>query len=111
MARVSVLSVQYVKTPVTAKEFGVVIDPTSYTLTMCLTAPGESPEDPQPNFDADWERDDSRPESPRYLARLLVGPGTDLGVQDPGTYDVWCKITGPDPEIPVFKADDQVEFF
>lgn len=103
MATISSLSIVYVKIPVAAIESGAVIDPTTATVTMAFPAVGVEPVSGDWKT-ATWETDATRTPD-RYYARCLVGPSGTVTLTD-GTYDVWTKITGITPEVPVLKAGD-----
>lgn len=89
--RMSGLSTEYVKVPVTAD-----VDPTSDVVMMALTlaAGGVSLGD---FTTASWETTDGV-----HYARLLVGPAGGLALPN-GSYKIWVKITD-NPEIPVKPA-------
>lgn len=99
--RLSVLSTEYINIPVTARENGVVIDPTGDTVALAFKGVDETPE-PGDWVSGDWETDEGV-----YRARTLVGPGeTELDV---GTYVVWLKVSD-NPETPVRRAGRLVIF-
>lgn len=103
MASISSLSLQYVKVPIFGTEEGLPVDPTSSTVTMAFTAVGSEPTSGDWQT-ASWETDATR-DPDRYYARCLVGPSGTITLED-GTYWVWWKIAGPDPEVPVGRAKD-----
>lgn len=102
MRPISSLTKEYVKVPISATASGAAVDPTAGTATMAFVEVGTAPVSGDFKT-ATWETDATR-DPDRYYARCLVGPsGTVTLAAD--TYDVWVKITGISPEIPVIKAD------
>jgi hypothetical protein len=91
---VSVLSKEYIKARVRARENGSEINPTSYTVDLSCPAVGVNP---TAWTSGTWEVEDGT-----YWARILIGPGSAL-VLTVGTYDVWVRITAPQ-EVPIKKV-------
>ena len=89
-----VLSTEYVRVPIAARENGVEVNPTSDAVYLALTT-GDEPASGDWHVGS-WETDDST-----YYARLLVGPSS-LALAA-GVWIVWVKVTDS-PEIPVRKA-------
>ena len=98
--RLPVLSSEYVRVSIAAREAGTTVDPTSDTVEMAFVTTGEPG-----NTDwhtASWENDGAT-----HYARILVGPA---GVALPiGKYGVWVRVTDL-PEIPVRNAGKLVIF-
>lgn len=87
----SILSLDYVRVSYYSDT-----DPTALTVQMAFTDPGVDP------VSGDWKSaswDPAVTASP-YVARCLVGPS---GAFTPTakTYDVWVKVAGPSPTVPV----------
>lgn len=99
--KLSTLTLQYVKVPVTAEVSGAAIDPTGDAVQMAFPVRGVKP------VTNDWKTASWETMDGTYLARCLVGPGgtVTLGV---GLYDVHVKITDS-PEIVVDQAPGVVE--
>jgi hypothetical protein len=94
--KISSLSKEYVRVPVSATESGQPVDPTGDTVEMAFKTSGEPSGGDWKA--ASWETDNSV--SPVvYYARCLVGPGGTVTLAD-GTYDVYVRVTDS-PEIPV----------
>jgi hypothetical protein len=89
----SSLSKEYVRVPVSAKEAGVTVNPTSDEVAFAFVQSGE----PSTWYAGQWETDGTT-----YYARIAVGPGGSVTLVD-GTYDTWVKVTDS-PEIPVRKV-------
>lgn len=96
----SVLSLEYVRVPIAAKEAGVAIVPTADVVRMAFTAADVDPVTLDWQVSA-WESDTSTIPT-TYLARCLVGPAGTITLTV-GVYDVWVKITDS-PEIPARRA-------
>lgn len=92
MLRLSSLSTEYVKVPVSIKVNGAVVNPTSYVVKMAFKTSGEP-------IEADWKTASWETAGTTYYVRCLVGPSGDVTLAD-GSYDIWLRITGA-PEIPV----------
>lgn len=96
----SVDSLEYVLVPVSLKESGLLIDPTSDTVSLAFTAEGVAP------VTGDWQtgtwETDATTTPDTYSARCLVGPNGDVTLAV-GVYDVWVRVTDS-PEVPVRKA-------
>lgn len=94
--RISALSKEYVKVPVTATVNGVAYNPTLDVVTIAFKKPADTPA--AGDFkSASWETI-----SGKYYARALVGPGGVIELPA-GRWSVWVKITD-DPEVPVIDA-------
>lgn len=107
-ARISVLSTEYVKVPVVARESGSIVDPTAEDVEMAFVDRDTEPAEADWRT-AEWETD-ATVSPTRYIARCLVGPdGT--GVVAAGSYRPWVRIGGPYPEVPVIEADGAIRFF
>lgn len=96
----SVLSLEYVRIPVSAKTSGVAVNPTSDSVLMAFPLEGVDPIVGDWKT-ATWETDASTSPS-TYFARCLVGPAGTITLAV-GVYDVWVKITDS-PEIPARHA-------
>jgi hypothetical protein len=109
MSNAPATSTVYVKAAVSATEEGLTVNPTTATVTMLFSAVGaDSPAPDDTNWKtASWETDATR--SPdRYYARCLTGPqGGEITFTE-GTYWVWVKIDGIDPEVPIIRAGEHV---
>lgn len=92
----SVLSLDYVRVPVSAVSAGLPINPTSDQVQMAFPVHGLDP------VAGDWKtaiwETDATVTPNVYYARCLVGPGGTVTLSV-GTYDVWCKVTD-NPEVP-----------
>src|SRR6266508_2134109 len=86
----SSLSLEYVRLPVSAKDSGVVVNPTSDAVAMAFIASGAP-------AGGDWKTY-ATTTPPNYYACCLVGPAGTVTLA-PGTYMIWLKITDT-PEIP-----------
>jgi len=89
--RRSSLSLEYVSIEVDGGA-----DPTALTVQMAFPSAGVAP------VSGDWKTANWDPSysSEPWLARCLVGPGGTVTLAA-GSYDVWIKIGGPSPEMPV----------
>ena len=96
----SSLSKEYVKVRISAREDGVVVNPTADTVEMAFTSAEAEPTSPDWKA-AEWETNTST-DPDTYWARCLVGPGGTVALTD-GTYRVWVRITDS-PEIPVLRS-------
>lgn len=94
--RISTLSTEFVRVPVTQTIDGVTVDPTGGTVEIGFPAAGVAPED------ADFETAEWEAGGPPYFARILVGPDGDISL-DAGDYDTWVRFDVP-PEQPVLPA-------
>lgn len=94
----SSLSLEYIRVPVSVKESGAPIDPTSDSVALAFPVEGEQPSLWNPGT---WETDATTIPT-TYLARVLVGPNGDIELTS-GLYDVWVRITD-NPEVPARKA-------
>jgi hypothetical protein len=110
MRKLSHLATEFVRLPVSGKDSGVPVNPTTSTVKMAFIAP-----DAQPTAgdwkNADWETDGTI-QPPIYSARCLVGPtGGQLTLQPDTKYRVWAKLTGGtvSPEEPVLFSDVLLE--
>lgn len=86
LLRVSRLTLEYVRTTVTASA-----DPTGDVVEFAFVTtdrPG----------DTDWETGGWDPDVTTYDARILVGPGGTVEL-DAGTYGCWIRVTD-NPERP-----------
>lgn len=92
------LSTEYVKVPVSARESGANVDPTATTVQMAFPAVDADP------ISGDWKsaswETDTTTDPDTYLARCLVGSAVTLAV---GVYDVWVKIAAS-PEVVVRRS-------
>jgi hypothetical protein len=94
----SSLSLEYIRVPVSVKESGIAIDPTSDTVALAFPVEGVAPSQWEPGT---WETDATTVPT-TYLVRVLVGPSGDVELTA-GLYDVWVRISD-NPEIPARKA-------
>lgn len=96
----SVLSVEYVKVPVSAEESGAAVDISADVVEMAFTLQDVAP------LSGDWEaaawETDVTTTPDTYLARCLVGPGGTATLAA-GVYDVHVRVTDT-PEIVVRRA-------
>lgn len=90
---ISSLSKEYIKAPVTAD-----VDPTDSAVAFAFTDIGAEPADDDWTA-GEWVDGETSP----YIARILVGPGGDIELDD-GRYWCWLRITDS-PEIPVERFD------
>jgi hypothetical protein len=95
-ARISHLSLEYVRVSVDATREGVAYDPSSDPVELAFLVGGAVP------GDSDWLAAEWELVGGFAFARLLVGPGGGH-VLPVGTYSVWVKVTD-DPEVPVKRA-------
>lgn len=103
--RISKLTKEYVKVPVSAKEAGAVVNPTNPALVVEMAFTTGA--DPIVWSAAAWETDGST-----YFARILVGGVGTLATVElaPGVYVAWVRVTAT-PERPVLRADNLVEIY
>ena len=87
----SSLSREYIKIKVAGYRGGLLIDPSAFTVEFGFTALASPPEEPDTWYPGDWETVLLHGTPVHYLARVLIGPGSDVVLAD-GTYDVWVKI-------------------
>jgi hypothetical protein len=98
-------SKEYVKVPVSAKESGSAVNPTGDTVNMAVTTAADG--DAVTSWaTASWETD-STVSPAKYYARVLIGPGSNIGQLAIGIYNVFVKITDS-PEVPI-KYAGQIE--
>lgn len=97
---ISALSLEKVRARVSAKNNGVVVNPTADTVQMAFTVAGADP------IAGDWKtaewETDATTEPDTYYARCLVGPAGTVTLAA-GMYQAWVKITDS-PEIPVKRS-------
>lgn len=94
--KISSLSREYVRCPISATEAGVTVNPSVDTVVMAFTLDGAEP------AAADWKAATWETAGTTYYARCLVGPGGTVVLPD-GVYTVWVKVTD-NPEVPVLRA-------
>jgi hypothetical protein len=96
----SVLTLEYVKVPVSATSSGAVVNPTGDTVVMAFTVADVDP------LVGDWKaatwETDATTDPTTYYARCLVGPAGTITLAV-GVWDVWVKVTDA-PEIPARRA-------
>lgn len=102
MAALSVLSLEYVRVPVSATESGAAVNPTSDAVTMAFPPLGTRP------ATGDWKTAEWEIAGSTYSARCLVGPGGTVTLPT-GQYDVWVKVTD-NPEVPAMPAGQLTVF-
>lgn len=106
VVRISRLTKELYRVPVSAKEAGVVLNPTTMTASFALISDGE----PSSYVAGEWETDlTTDPDT--YYARITIG-GTGSGAtieKAVGTYTAWLKVAGA-TESPVRQVG-QVELF
>lgn len=95
--RISSLSTEYVRVPVTATKNGLPYDPTSSTVQMAFPGYGVEP------ITGDWKSASWETQGGNYWARCLIGPSGGTITLADGFYDVWVKIADS-PETPVRRA-------
>jgi hypothetical protein len=100
--RLSHLSTDYVRVPVSGTDSGLPANPTvNGAPDLAFVAEGVTPSAGDWHA-GEWETDATT--SPAtYLARTLVGPTAAAGALAPGTYAVWVRWTDV-PEHPVLTA-------
>lgn len=98
----SSLATMQVQVPITARVNGdLSYDPTGDAVQMAFIIGAAKP------AAADWHAGTwTTDPGPEYLAQCLVGPNGGV-VLDPGTYQIWVKITD-NPEQPVIQAGQLV---
>ena len=101
--QISVLSKEYVRVPVEARESGSVVNPTGDLVQMAFI-----PDSARQPASGDWKSAVWETDGTIYYARILVGPGTSA-VLPVGAYRVWVKITDS-PEVPARPAGSLVIF-
>lgn len=94
--RISALTREFIRYPVSARRDGVDIDVTVDPVEFALTPHRVAPATSDWNVGA-WETDGSI-----TLARILVGPSAVPLTA--GRYDVWIRISD-NPEVPVRRID------
>jgi hypothetical protein len=102
--RFDALTLEYLRVPISAKEAGVAVNPTSDTVKMAFVPKGTKPVNGDWKV-ASWETDGSTIPA-TYLARCLVGPGGTVQLAA-GTYVVWVQVTDA-PEIPIRDAGELI---
>lgn len=101
--RVSTLSTEYIRVLVTAKLNGNFIDPTADDVEMAFVSDGNpEPDDFTP---AEWEVASAEDRS--YYARILIGPGSTVGILPVGSYAIWVRVVDS-PETPVKKTTNRL---
>lgn len=93
--RISALTLEYLRYPITARRDGADIDPTGDAVAFAVVAARTEP------VSGDWKVGEWEIDGDTTYARVLVGPGGTITLT-PERYDVWLRITD-DPEIPVRK--------
>lgn len=96
MASLNVLSLQYVRVPVSATKSGAAYDPTSDDVDFAFLPSGQAPSG------GDWTAGLWETDGSVYYAKILVGPGGTVTLST-SEYVVWVKIVDS-PEIPVLQA-------
>lgn len=96
ITRISSLSLERVKVPVTATVNGAAYNPTGGTVVMAFKRPKDTP------AAGDWRTASWETISGKHHARALVGPGGVVELTT-GRWNVWVKISD-DPEVPVIDA-------
>src|SRR5690606_25511749 len=93
---VSAQSTEYIRVAVTAKEFGVRVDPTGGTVQMAFVPRSDEDAGPVPG---DWKAASWETDNGAYYARCLIGPSGVLTLNK-GYYRIWVKFSAA-PETPV----------
>lgn len=98
---IAAASVEYLRVAVSAKEAGVVVNPTTDAVAMAVKTSGTP-------SGGDWKtaawETDATTDPDTYYARVLVGTGTDVGALTAGdTYSVWVRVSDS-PEVPIKHA-------
>lgn len=97
MERISSQSKQYLHSVVSAQTpAGTTIDPSSDAVDLAVLATGTPPDGTTTWTAGTW----TAGADSTHVAQLIVGPGSTFGTLDPGTYDVYVRITDS-PEVPV----------
>ena len=91
--KLSSLSTEYIRVPVSATENGQPVDPTSSTVEFAFMTDPKL--EPTTWYNGSWETAGTT-----YYARILIGSGAGGTALADGKYYVWLRITGS-PEIPV----------
>lgn len=105
--RIAASSVEYLWVPVRSVDIldDTARDISGTTPTVAIKAHGTDP-DPGDYAAATWEPGGTRTIAgdAYYLARVLVGTGSDIGALTAGSWDVWVKVVDS-PETPAELAD------
>ncbi len=83
--RISVLSTTYVRATVSATEFGLLVNPTSGTVSFAFLSNDSSP------ASGDWKTGGWEATGDSYYGRCLVGTGGTVTLAA-GTYNVWIRV-------------------
>lgn len=103
ITRISALSLERIKVPVTATVNGASYNPTVDTVQMAFKPPKDEP------AAGDWLTASWETIGGKYHARALVGPGGGVITLTKGRWNVWLKVTD-NPEVPVIDAG-QIEVY
>lgn len=93
-------SLEFLRLPISATKAGAAFDPTGDDVDIAVVAAGTAPADDD-YLPGEWEAG-----GPPYIARILIGPGSDLALEA-GRYDCYWRVHD-DPEIPAVFADSLV---
>jgi hypothetical protein len=106
VVRISRLTKEFYRVPVSAKEAGTPVNPTALVVQFQLMSDGE----PSSWVNGEWETD-ATTDPDTYYARITVGgTGTGAAIEKAvATYTAWLKIVGA-TETPV-RPVGQVEIF
>jgi hypothetical protein len=100
--RISELSLQYVKVRLDVYQAGLLTDTTTAPVAFSFVEPGTAP--------VEWNDGDWEAYGDKQFARVMVGPGSDVGSLSAGSWDVYLKVT-TSPEIPVFRVPDTLQVY
>lgn len=104
--RISQLSTQYIRVPVSARRSGAAYDPTGDTVQFALKLAPASTQADQYNEpeSGDWGTGAWETDGGVYYAYINAGPSGTITWETTGsfpkTYQLWMKVTST-PEIPV----------
>ena len=108
--RLSTLSTEYLKVPVTARRSGAAYDPTGDTVEFALTLKPAGSAADQYNEPSSWTAGAWWTEGGAYYAVVNVGPtGSITSASTAATYQFWIKISSS-PEAPVKYVGDVMVF-
>lgn len=95
-------SLEFLRLPISAVRDGEAFDPTTDDVDIAVVAAGTAPIEAS-FLPGEWEDG-----GPPYIARILIGPGSDIELEA-GRFDVYWRVAS-DPELPVVLADSLVVY-
>jgi hypothetical protein len=95
--RIKADSKETVRVPVRAREAGVDVNPTTFTVAIAFTGLNTDP------VAGDWKAAAWETDGAIYKARIVVGPGGAVTLVKSRIYKAWVRITTP-TETPIIPA-------